>query len=382
MQYRNGKQLRLLNMVLLRSLPKFFRSLEWIFLIAHLGMMLSAPKHNIPAIIVSCSLLFLMSWIFPLHAAYRQRLGYIGLGAITVLGAGTFGVNLGLFLQIYASKTYFLLGKKAAIAFICLTVIPWTINEFARESSQFGTIDPIRLGSFTIAAYTAASFFTLTLSQMIVSQQKSDQKIEELSEQVESLAARLERTRIAREIHDSLGHTLTDLDTQLAVAQTLRSHNPNQAFQAVDTAKQLARQCLEDVSHALSRMRESDFDLNQSLATLLEQLRHTTPLKVDWKVNLPNLSVYQSHQIYCLVKEAMMNVQKHAKASYVQLSAQQTPEGIILDIVDDGIGFNAKAFKPGFGLQGMMERVQLLGGQFDLQTDINQGTRIHITLPL
>jgi signal transduction histidine kinase len=148
------------------------------------------------------------------------------------------------------------------------------------------------------------------LSQMIIIQQKKDHKIEELSEQVESLAATLERTRIAREIHDSLGHTLTDLDTQLAVAQTLRSQNPTQAFQAVDTAKLMARQCIEDVSHALSRMRESDFDLNQALVALLEQLRQTTALQIDWKVNLSDLPTYQSYQIYCLIKEALMNTQK------------------------------------------------------------------------
>lgn len=110
-------------------------------------------------------------------------------------------------------------------------------------------------------------FFTIMLSQTIVVQQEKDQKIEELSEQVESLAATLERTRIAREIHDSLGHTLTDLDTQLAVAQTLRSHDPDRAFAAVDTAKQLSRQCMEDVSQALKRMRESDFDLDRADST-------------------------------------------------------------------------------------------------------------------
>lgn len=217
---------------------------------------------------------------------------------------------------------------------------------------------------------------------MIVMQQKKDQQIEELSEQVESLAATLERTRIAREIHDSLGHTLTDLDTQLAVAQTLRSHNPTQAFQAVDTAKQLARQCIEDVSQALSRMRESDFDLNQALVALLEQLRQTSTLKVDWKVNLPTLPIYQSYQIYCLVKEAIMNIQKHARATHIQISAQQTAQGITIDVIDNGIGFDRNSAASGFGLQGMMERVQLLGGRFDLETEIAQGTQIHITLPV
>jgi signal transduction histidine kinase len=309
-----------------------------------------------------------------------------------VIGAGLFGVNFGLFLQVYAAKTYFLLGRKTAIAIVVLTAVPWTINEYLKETRQSQAmqldsigLDPtntIQFAVFALAIYAAASFFTLMLSHMVVMQQKKDQQIEELSEQVESLAATLERTRIAREIHDSLGHTLTDLDTQLAVAQTLRSHDPAQAFQAIDTAKQLARQCIEDVSHTISGMRELDFDLNQSLITLLEQLRQTTTLNVDWKVNLPNLPIYQGYQIYCLVKEALMNIQKHAKASHIQFSAYRTEQGITLNIVDDGIGFDKSTRTPGFGLQGMMERVQLLGGQFELQTKIAQGTQIHITLPL
>jgi signal transduction histidine kinase len=378
-------------MVFLRSLPKFFRPLEWTILIAHLGMLLSTSGGNLPIALCSCGVLFLLSWIFPLHRPRWQRLSYIALGPMTILSAGFLGVNLGLFLQFYAAKTYFLLGRRAAIALVAITAIPWTLNEYGRESrlqgiqpAPFGmdAIDPIRFAVFTIAIYGAASFFTLMLSHMIITQQKKDQKIEELSEQVESLAATLERTRIAREIHDSLGHTLTDLDTQLAVAQTLRLQNPTQAFEAVDTAKRLARQCIEDVSQALNRMRESDFDLNQALIALLQQLRQTSPLKVDWQVNLPDLPIYQSYQIYCLVKEALMNVQKHAQATQIQFSAHQTDQGIAIDLIDDGIGFDQTAFTPGFGLQGMMERVQLLGGQFELQTEVAQGTQIHITLPL
>ncbi len=354
--------------------------------------MLSASGHNLWVALSSCSILFLMSWIFPLHRPRWQRLSYVILGTTTVLGAGLWGVNLGLFLQVYAAKSYFLLGRRTAIALAALTAIPWTLNEYIKESRQAQIMQPdsigldssnsIRFAIFTLAIYAAASFFTLMLSHMIVMQQEKDRKIEELSEQVESLAASLERTRIAREIHDSLGHTLTDLDTQLAVAQTLRSHNPTQAFQAIDTAKQLARQCIEDVSQTLSRMRESDFDLNQGLITLLEQLRQSSTITIDWKVNLPTLPIYQSYQIYCLVKESIMNVQKHAKASHIQFSAYPTDHGITIDLIDNGIGFDRRTCTVGFGLQGMMERVQLLGGQFEIQTEIDQGTQIHITLPL
>jgi signal transduction histidine kinase len=181
---------------------------------AHLGMLLTASGFNLWIVLGSCSVLFLMSWIFPLHRPRWQRLSYIILGMSTVLGAGFFGVNLGLFLQVYAAKSYFLLGRRTAIVLAALTAIPWTLNEYARESRQLqlmqpdslglNPIDPIRFAIFTLAIYAAASFFTLMLSHMVVMQQKKDQQIEDLSEQVESLATSLERTRIAREIHDAL----------------------------------------------------------------------------------------------------------------------------------------------------------------------------------
>ena len=219
-------------------------------------------------------------------------------------------------------------------------------------------------------------------SAMVVKEQKSRQRADELAEQVESLAATLERTRIAREIHDCLGHTLTDLDMQLAVAQQLRLHNLEQAFQAIDTAKVLAHQCIEDVSHALNRMRQSDFDLNQALTALMEQVHHNAALQVQWEINLPHLPVHQSYQIYCIVKEGMINVQKHARATHVNFHGELTSQGLVLDLKDDGIGFDLEKQQSGFGIQGIIERVQLLGGQFKLNTASGQGTQIQVILPL
>jgi FtsH-binding integral membrane protein len=137
-------------MVFLRSLPQFFRSLESIFLIAHLGMLLSMSNHNLPIVLGSCGALFLMAWIFPLHRPQWQRLSYIVLGTSIVLGAGILGVNLGLFLQVYAAKSYFLLGQRTAIALVGLTAIPWTLNEYARETRQLQLIQPNPLDQTSI----------------------------------------------------------------------------------------------------------------------------------------------------------------------------------------------------------------------------------------
>jgi signal transduction histidine kinase len=342
------------------------------------------------------SLFFLLSLIIPWHYPAWQRLSYIGLGlALTIIGE-FFGVNVGLSITIYIAKARLLFSRQITILIAVVAIGAWAIVNYHTESKRLQqairpnpmfVLDPHNnmpllyvLG--VILAFTAASAFAIMVSEMAISEQKNRQRAEELTQQIESLTATLERTRIAREIHDSLGHTLTNLDTQLAVAQTLRSHNPTQAFQAVDLAKLLSRQCIEDVSQALDRMRQSDFDLNQALITLLEQLRQASTLHVQWHVNLPHLPIYQSYQIYCIVKESLMNVQKHACASEVIFSADRTSRGIILDLKDNGVGYDLEASKPGFGLQGMMERIQLLGGQFDIQTAVDRGTQIHITLPL
>ncbi|MGD1911508.1 MAG: sensor histidine kinase [Rivularia sp. (in: cyanobacteria)] len=377
-----------------QSLPKNFRYLEWIYIAAHFGMYFKMPGYNLGSLIAVYSIYFLLGWIFPSNRPYWLRCSYILIGLTVVVSFRSMGIDIGLFVFFYLAKSYFLLGHRTTLIITAFTAIPWTISEYLGELKSLKSSHPIPTNSllnpqhslkfifFTLVIYTAASTFNLMFTSMIVSEEKTRQRAEELSQQVETLAATLERTRIAREIHDSLGHTLTDLDIQLEVAQKLRSRNLEQSFQAVDTAKILARQCIEDVSQTLHQMRQSDFDLKSALTSLMEQLRQNSQLKVQFEFNLPQLNLYKSYQIYCIVKEAMMNVQKHARASQVSFSGNSNSEAIVLDIKDNGFGFDSEKKPTGFGLQGMMERVQLLGGKIEINTALTQGTQIKITLPL
>lgn len=374
-----------------QSLPRTFRYLEWIYITAHFGISFASPVQHLPTILGCYGVFFLLSWFFPSDRPYWQRLGYIVLGLTMTVGVRQVGIDLGLFLFFYLSKSYFLLHRRMTLLIATCTAIPWAMSEYFAEVHQqqtfvppappFAPHAPVKFVIFTFVTYTAASVFVLMFSAMVIAEQKSRQRAEELGQQVESLAATLERTRIAREIHDSLGHTLTDLDIQLAVAQNLRFHDLEKAFQAIDTAKMLAGQCIEDVSQALARMRQSDFDLNQALTALMEQVSRNSTLQVQWEVNLPQLPIHKSYQIYCIVKEGIINVQKHACASQVSFYGRLTPEGIVLEIKDNGVGFDPQKLHAGFGIQGMIERVQLLGGNLKIQTEFAQGTQIHVILP-
>ncbi|MEO1146868.1 MAG: sensor histidine kinase [Cyanobacteria bacterium J06638_22] len=350
-------------------------------------------RQDWPLAFVFYATFFILSCFFPQRRSYPQRLIYIGTALTAIVLANRMGIDSDFLLYVYFSKSYFLLNRRSSIAIAGLVMVPWIASEYlsqvdwvqrSPEPIPISVFDPaalIRFIAISLAAYLSASTFTLIVSAMVVTEHESRQRAEMLTQQIESLSADLERTRIARELHDSLGHTLTDLDIQLAVAQELRRRDPEQAAHAVDLAKTLVSQCIEDTSRALQRMRQSDFDLNQALSTLLEQVQQTSNLKVRWELNLPQLPVYQSYQIYCIMKEAIMNVQKHAQASHLALHGTVTASDIVLDIADDGIGAEMHALYAGFGIQGMRERVQLLGGQLKIQTALSEGMHLQVTLP-
>jgi signal transduction histidine kinase len=367
--------------------------MEWIYITAHFGMCFNSPEYSLPILIGSYSIFFVLGWLFPWNRSYWQQFSYIILALTIVVFIRYIGIDIGLFLFFYIAKSYFSLGHWITIKIATTISIPWTITEYFAEldlksvtsipeNSLSEPWNSLKFVFFSLLVYASASTFTIMFTSMVVAEQKSRQLAEELLQEVETLAATLERNRIAREIHDSLGHTLSDLDIQLEVAQKLRSHNPEQSFQAVDTAKWLAGQCIENISKALYQMRQSDFDLKTALTSLMEQLRQNSVFQVQWEVNLPQLSLYKEYQIYCIVKEGIMNVQKHARASQVSFYASLTSEHIVLDIKDNGVGFDSEKMQAGFGIQGMTERVQLLGGKIDIKTALKQGTQIQIILPL
>lgn len=373
-----------------RSWSQNLRYFEWICITVHFGMWLSQPDVPLAILVGFYGIFFGLGWIFPSNRPLPYRILYLVTGLGSGIAARCYDIDLGLFTFLYFAKGCLLINQRTAIRLCLLTAVPWAMSEYFVEVSKLqspvsiSTSANLLLGTLTV--YVAASIFVFKFCSMLMAEAKNhhhqNHQIAELSEQVESLAMSLERTRIAREIHDSLGHSLTDLDTQLAVAQTLRSHNLEQSFQAIDTAKLLARQCIEDVSHALDRMRQSDFNLNYALIGLVEQLRQSSGIEVKWQVNLPQLPVYKSYQIYCIVKEALMNVQKHAQASQVTFNGRFVSEGILLDLVDNGIGFDISQFTTGFGLQGIRERVELMGGKLNIKTASSQGTHLQVFLPL
>ncbi|MGD1873943.1 MAG: sensor histidine kinase [Mastigocoleus sp.] len=359
-------------------------------------MRITSGSNNLPLSFAFWGIFLVLSWILPLHRLLILRQIYVLLAILLIVCANFAGVSLDLLMYIYIAKSFFLIGGKKTFWTATIAGIAWVVSECVSEIQElqelnqpidfkppfgFGVYDLSNIAIFSLGIYIAVCAFVILFSSAILAEYKSRKRAEALAEQIEILAADLERIRIARDIHDSLGHTLTNLDIQLEVAQKLRSRDLDKVFLALDTAKILSSQCIEDVSHAVKNMRHSQFNLNNALTNLMEQMRSNQRLKIQWYISLPDLSITSSHQIYCVVKEGLINIQKHARASSVYFTGKFTAKEIILQLEDDGIGFDSDGSNYGSGLHGMKERVQSLGGKLNIKSSPNGGTQILAIIP-
>lgn len=384
-----------------QAFRRALRYTEWLFVVAFFLVYGLDPLFNSSPVeflgIVVCAVGFVgLSCTLPTRHPIWQRQIYLLIGFSLALLIRLMGLDWDLFLYFYIAKSCFLLERKhlrititgvTLLNFLLVFPYYWTLSAGSQNSSTGLLNLP---GSYQfwewmlqyIVTYFAIIAFVIYLSLYVVTEQKNRHRAEVLTQQVETLAATLERTRIARDIHDSLGHLLTNLNARLAVAQAMRVRDPREASEAVDVAKLLASQSITEVKQSLQIIRRSDFDLNQAVTTLMEQLRYNQNLRVQWDINLPPLPLQTRHHLYCIVKEGLINIQKHSHASEAHLTSQFTAKELCLQLEDNGQGFDLTSVQDGFGLKGMAERAQLLGGKLTIDSTLGAGTQIQITIPL
>jgi len=221
--------------------------------------------------------------------------------------------------------------------------------------------------------------------QLLRQLEESNRQLKAYAEQVAELSTTKERNRLAREIHDSLGHYLTVINIQLEKAQTFRLKEPEEADQAVSDAKRLAKEALRDVRHSVGTLRgqtQELFAFQPTLTTLVKNCR-TPQLEVDLKVEgqEEGYSIQSLHTLYRAIQEGLTNIQKHAKASLVKISLTFGPEEALLLISDNGGGFDPELkMGNGYGLLGVEERLELVGGSLKIHSQPGIGTQLIIRL--
>lgn len=206
-----------------------------------------------------------------------------------------------------------------------------------------------------------------------------------LNEKIAEMTTLEERHRIARDIHDSLGHALVALNIQLEAALTLWNDAPDQAYESLQESKHLGAEALAAVRTSVTGMRSETLQgdlLEQALKELIQEFQQATQITPDAHIDLsfpfPNAV---NVTVYRIMQESFTNICKHAEATAVNLSLQTSANDLQLTIADNGKGFCPEHKQAGFGLQSMRERVTALGGTLDIQSILNQGCQLTVHFP-
>lgn len=199
----------------------------------------------------------------------------------------------------------------------------------------------------------------------------------------EQLVISRERNHLARELHDTLAHTLSAISVQLAALDTQLDRDPQAARRTLQQTHDLTRTGLHEARRALQTLRASpieEFGLAQALRQLAERSAHQAGLQLTADILSPQLTLTPEteQQVYRIAEEALQNVVRHANASTLCVRFCQQNSGVELVIQDNGRGFDqVSAGKNGhYGLVGMHERAALVNGLVDIRSQPSAGTTV------
>jgi signal transduction histidine kinase len=210
---------------------------------------------------------------------------------------------------------------------------------------------------------------------------------------VERLAISQERNRLARELHDTLAHSLSGTAVQLQAVSTLLKHDPRAAAIELNEAQEQIRRGLDESRRAIAALRASPLEawglaeaVRQYVYNLTERSGLTIHCRID--AQLPDLPPLIEQTIFRIAEEALLNAEKHAQASTVclRLGTQSAANGdqqeLVLAVEDNGVGFDmARVVGNGrYGLVGMAERATLVGAALHIESEPGQGTCIRLSV--
>lgn len=190
-------------------------------------------------------------------------------------------------------------------------------------------------------------------------------KLQEYSKTIKRMTEIKERNRLAREIHDTLGHTLTGIVVSADAGKILMDVAPEEAKTRFDVIGENARQCLEDVRRSIRALRPDaleDQDLESALDKMIGNFREATGARILFEQNAGDLCLAQDEEetVYRIVQEGLTNAIRHGKATEIELTIERKDRDLCIRITDNGIGMKEES--SGFGLDYMRERVEMLKG--------------------
>lgn len=355
-------------------------------------------KKNILILYIFCiiDILLCIGIMFTLNMSYKGVLLIAIANIITYIdGHKNKSIFIGIIIIIYILLDYDIFSIKMNM---------FTINDYVHyyTSNQQVYIFSIR----NILNSINEIVFILFMVQVIQGEKDENQKITELyghlyksSEELKVVNIQLqdyarkseevikikERNRLAREIHDTIGHTLTGISTGLEACIELAEINIDKMKVQIVKISELARNGLIEVRRSVSELRPDAFErlsLISSVQKLTQDINECTKTNVNLKVigNVPKLSPDEEETIYRVVQEGITNAVRHGAASQINVQLVFNETSLQADITDDGVGCDT--IKEGFGIKHIEERVSMLGGMVLFSGACGKGFCISLSLPI
>ena len=355
-------------------------------------------------LVIAGSLAWLL--LFRIFSSRTLTLGQATLMHLTmialtflVLTATSFGAGFDWLLPL---ATVALLPSRIPLARAILFALLVWVGTVALLSLLVLPGRPVQL-MFNLATLTPAFIFCflfpLAVRRESIERARAESLVEELEEaqrqlrayaaESEELAISRERNRMAREIHDTLGHYLTILAVQLETALKMEELGDARLHAELVEARRAAAECLAEVRRSVAALRPADLtalSLPDALARLVSEYEALDPaieIALDIEGSADALDLEQRLALYRCAQEALTNIRKHAGASRALLRLRVDERKAEFLALDDGRGASPGSENaPGFGLLGIRERVALLGGASSMGPEPGKGWRVRVTLPL
>ena len=296
--------------------------------------------------------------------------------------AGGFGATL-LLMVLVAQSVLLLPLAAAAVVTLAVPLVHVGMAPFEQWRNILGTL--------------AAAVFTAVVTELVQREQlararlaAANAALQEYADQAEQMATIQERNRLARDIHDGLGHHLTVVQMQLQAGRALLHTDPERADTLLSKAQQQTAEALAEVRRSVATLRDSASGLTlQDRLTQLAELSSSAGLPTVARVDGAARPVPASTEdaIFRAAQEGLTNARKHAAASTARVTLDyRRPDRVSVEIVDDGGGLvpgsaDSGGGSAGFGIVGLRERAAQVGGQLSVRSGPEQGTTLRLEVP-
>ncbi|MDO5540692.1 MAG: sensor histidine kinase [Eubacteriales bacterium] len=316
----------------------------------------------------------------------------------------------GILIMVFANLMVYIKGRKAQLALLTMAIACFLLADYNLLSVGYNLYSvnsyisyysasrqQYLLGAYNILVSLNIVVFVMYCVDVIMTQRGTIDEVNSLNEQMEKvneqmqeyavmsekMAQTKERNRLAREIHDTLGHTLTGIAAGLDACVATVEVSPEVTKKQLEVLSAVTRDGIREVRRSVSELRPDAlerFSLDYAITKMVTDMNAMSGAKVYFNCQIKNLKFDEDEEnvIYRVIQEGITNAIRHGNAKRIWITMMKENMDILLTIKDDGIG--SKEIKSGFGTKHMKERIGMLGGTVSF--DGNNGFTVNARIPI